>query len=162
MSTPRLISTLKQYQRIGSRWQFIFPKTPKQRGLCKVIFCRRVARVRVRNAKRKFLIEQCPVCPTCECRLYRANNPARDAYRQIKDRAQRRNQVFKLSFNEFLNVIEGTGYLEKRGRGLEELHLDRKQVELGYVPGNLAVITTEENLRKQREVDYCYQVEEPF
>ena len=35
------------------------------------------------------------------------------------------------------------------------MHLDRVRVALGYVVGNLQVLTTAENLRKQREVDYA-------
>jgi len=148
----RLIQTLKQYQHNGKRWTFIFPRTPKRKGQCKVIFCKRPARVRVRK---NLYVEHCATCITCESRLWRANHPDRDAYRQIKARAKERGQIFRLTFKEFLTEIEGTEYLSRRGTGIGELHLDRKIVHLGYVPGNLQVITTAENLRKQREVDYC-------
>jgi hypothetical protein len=154
MST-HLIQTLKQYQHNGTRWVFIFPKSSKRKGQCKVIHCKRLARVEVTRKKGKLYTSHRSVCDTCACRLFRANNPAKEAYRQIKDRALRRNQIFCLTFNEFLTAIEGTEYLSRRGTGIGELHLDRKKVHLGYVPGNLQVLTTAENLRKQREVDYC-------
>lgn len=150
----RLVQTLKQYRQIGDRWHHIFPANPKRKGQCKVIYCKRPARICIRKNLR---IQQNAVCITCASRLYRANNPARDAYRQIKERAERRGQIFKLTFEEFLKEIEGTEYIARRGRGIDELHLDRIKVHLGYVPGNLQVLTTEQNLRKQREVDYCNQ-----
>lgn len=152
MSKPHLIHTLKQYRHDGQRWHHIFPASPKRRGQCRVIYCKRPARVRIR---RNLYIEKCSICITCASRLYRANHPARDAYRQIRQRAADRNQIFDLTFEQFLQEIEGTDYLSRRGTGIGELHLDRKKVHLGYVPGNLQVITTAENLRKQREVDYC-------
>lgn len=155
----RVVSQLKQFRQEGDRWVFIFPKDRKRRDQCQVIYCKRVARVEVIQEKGKLRTSHRSVCDTCASRLFRANNPARDAYRQIKDRALRRGQIFKLTFQQFLHEIEGTEYLARRGRGIDELHLDRIKVDLGYVPGNLQVLTTAENLRKQREVDY---VKGPF
>lgn len=152
----QLVSTLKQYQHDGTRWSFVLTKGPKRKGQCRVWHCKRVARVEIRA---NLTINNRSVCTTCACRLFRANNPGREAYRQIKDRAERRGQIFCLTFAEFLTEIEGTEYLARRGRGINELHLDRKKVHLGYVPGNLEVLTAEQNLRKQREVDYT---KEPF
>lgn len=155
----RVVQQLKQYRQIGNRWYFVFPQEPKRKGICKVIFCKRVAVTEVIRDNGKLRVSHRSVCHTCRCRLFRANNPALDAYRQIRDRALRRNQIFKLTFEEFLKEIEGTEYLARRGRGTDELHLDRIKVHLGYVPGNLQVITTAENLRKRDEVDY---VKGPF
>jgi hypothetical protein len=155
MST-KLVASLKQYHHDGRRWHFVFPKTPKRKGLCKVIYCSRRARVRIRKGRR---IENCATCITCQTRIYRANHPARDAYFHIKDRARRRNQIFTITLDDLLAVPRIDEYLLLRGRGIDDLHLDRIQVHLGYAPGNLQVITAEENLRKQREVDY---VEGPF
>lgn len=145
------MATSKQYEHRDDRWHHIFAIS-KRKGQCRVIYCKRPARERVRSNLR---IERSSVCITCASRLYRANNPGREAYRQIRDRAHRRNQIFNLTFEEFLEAIEGTEYLQRRGRGSDELHLDREKIELGYVPGNLKVITAAENLRKRREVDYA-------
>lgn len=145
----------KQYRKDGDRWAFIFPRSPKRKWQCQVIFCKRPARVQIEGKRTRIHV----TCHTCATRLYRANNPAREAYRQIRDRALRRGQIFALTFDEFLREIEGTEYLARRGRGIDELHLDRIEVHRGYVVGNIQVLTTEENLRKQREVDYA---EEPF
>lgn len=121
--------------------------------------CKRVARIQVLRGRSGLRTIQFRACLTCQCRLYRANNPAREAYRQIRDRAERRGQIFKISFAEFCAVPRFDDYIAHRGRGRDELHLDREKVELGYVPGNLKVMTAAENLRKQREVDY---VKGPF
>ena len=157
----RVISQLKQYRHTGSKWVHVFAQTPKRKGQCKVVYCKRPARVRVRTGLR---VENSSICITCASRLFRANNPARYAYRQIKDRAKRKKQIFSLTFEEFLEVIDGTEYLERRGRGKDELHLDRIDVSQGYVRWNLQVITAAENLRKQQDVDYCTtsNAEEPF
>jgi len=154
-----LVASLKQYRLEGTKWVFVFPKTPKRKGQCAVIYCARPARAEVRRDNGRLRSTIHHVCPTCQSRLYRANHPAKEAYRQIKDRALRRKQIFELTFAEFLEVIEGTEYLTRRGREIDGLHLDRIKVHLGYVKRNLQVITTEENLRKQREVDYA---NEPF
>lgn len=161
MSTPRLIHTLKQYVHDGTKWTHVFAQSAKRKGQCRVRHCKRPARVRVRS-DRRFATELYPTCITCACRLYRANNPAREAYRQIRDRAMRRGQTFALTFEQFCAIPRFDEYIACRGRGIDELHLDRVKVERGYVVGNLQVITTAENLRKQREVDYCVSVEEPF
>jgi hypothetical protein len=151
----RLIQTLKQYQHNGTRWTFVFPKVPKRKGWCKVIWCKRLARVQVRRKAGKLCVATHSTCITCESRLWRANHPDRAVYREIKNRAKRRGQIFDITFEQFCATPHFEEYLTRRGTGIGELHLDRKIVHLGYVPGNLQVITTAENLRKQREVDYC-------
>lgn len=151
----RVIQTLKQYRHDGTRWRHIFPQTPKRKGQCRVIFCKRLARVQVLPYKGKLRTIHHSTCDTCACRLKRANNPAQDIYRQIKERAQRRSQIFKITFEDFCSIPRFDEYIARRGRGIDELHLDRIRIADGYVPGNLQVLTTAENLRKQREVDYC-------
>ncbi len=157
MSTPKLIETLSQYRHDGERWHHVFTSSPKRKGLCRVIHCRREARLEVRRVQSKLRTVIHPICCTCRSRLHRANHPAQEAYRQIKERAARRKQVFDITFEQFCAIPRFQEYLERRGRGIDELHMDREKVELGYVPGNLRVITAAENLRKQREVDYCNQ-----
>ena len=160
MST-KFIHTLKQYVHDGTKWTHVFALS-KRKDRCRVIFCKRPPRVRIRE-DRGFRTEVYDTCITCASRLYRANNPAREAYRQIRDRAQRRNQIFNLTFEQFCAIPRFDEYIACRGRGIDELHLDRVKVERGYVVGNLQVITTAENLRKQREVDYAVTVEaDPF
>lgn len=153
MST-RLVQHLKQYRFDGQKYHHIFALS-KRKGQCRVVHCKRVARVEIIREKGKLRTSHRSVCDTCACRLKRANNPAREAYRQIQDRAQRRNQIFEITFEQFCAIPRFDEYLARRGRGIDELHLDRVKVHLGYVPGNLEVLTAEENLRKQREVDYC-------
>lgn len=159
----RLVQTLKQYRHDGQRWQFVFPKEPKRKGTCKVIRCRRPARVEIIQERGKLRTSHRSVCDTCACRLWRANNVARDAYRIIRDRALRRNQIFDLTFEQFMAIPRIDEYLARRGRAIDELHLDRVKVERGYVPGNLQVLTTAQNIRKRNETDYAGKyVKGPF
>jgi hypothetical protein len=44
-------------------------------------------------------------------------------------------------------------YMEKKGRGADNLSLDRVNNDLGYVPGNVKVVTVSNNSRK-RHTDY--------
>ncbi len=153
----KLIETLKQYRFDGQKYHHVFAKEAKRKGQCRVRNCRRPARIQVRSkhAGKGFRTVNHSTCITCEVRLYRANNPAREAYRQVKERARQRKQIFDITFEQFCAIPRFDEYIARRGRGIDELHLDRVKVERGYVPGNLQVLTTEENLRKQREVDYA-------
>ena len=45
-------------------------------------------------------------------------------------------------------IAEATGYLDLRGRGAEQLHLDRINSRLGYSVENVRVVTASENCRK--------------
>lgn len=156
--SAKLISKLKQYRHDGQRWHHIFTSSPKRKDQCRVIYCKRLARVWVRPNLR---VSQRSICDTCASRLFRANHPAHEAYRQIKDRALRRNQIFTITLEDLLRVPRIDEYLERRGRGIDDLHLDRIKVERGYVPGNLQVLTTAENLHKRWKEDYA-RVEQPF
>lgn len=154
-TTPKLIETLKQYRRIGDRWEHIFAQGAKRKGQCQVIYCKRFARTQVRPYRGKLRTVINAVCCTCESRLKRANNPVYEIWRQIRERARSRGQIFNITLDELMAVPRFDEYVQRRGRGIEDLHLDRVKVELGYVAGNLQVLTTEQNLRKQREVDYA-------
>lgn len=88
------------------------------------------------------------LCAKCKQHVWRVRNPCRAAWHQIKDRATRKKIPFKLTFSEFLQIAEATGYIESKGRKADQLHLDRIDVHKGYTLENVRVITCEENSRK--------------
>lgn len=91
------------------------------------------------------------LCARHSMRLWRHTNPLGHFFAQIRDRARRRGQVFTLTLQEFKAAVADTGYMEGRGRGAHCLHLDRIDASLGYVSGNVRVITARQNCVKSVE-----------
>jgi hypothetical protein len=85
-------------------------------------------------------------------RTWKENNPLRYKYNKLRDNARRRGKQFTISFDYFKNFIEENWeYMSKSGRTKRSLHIDRKEVHLGYVPGNLQILTCSENCKKRHE-----------
>lgn len=81
-------------------------------------------------------------------RLWRVAHPIEAAYARIKAAAKRRLIPFKLTKEQFREFIEPTEYITGRGHKSWNFHLDRKDGELGYVWGNLQILTAEQNIKK--------------
>lgn len=101
---------------------------------------------------------QCPdekgkVCNNCRMREWRKNNPEMDAFRNLKTSARKRKLPFTITFKYFLKLIEGTGYIEKKGNGPENLTIDRENNLKGYVPGNCKVMKKSHNVTKFHYLD---------
>ena len=88
------------------------------------------------------------VCPTCRWRERRDLDPVREVWGKLRRNARRRGVKFALSLEWFRSFLEGTEYMTKRGRKANDLTLDRKVNKLGYVDGNLQVITQRANSSK--------------
>jgi hypothetical protein len=68
--------------------------------------------------------------------------------------AKKRKIGFELTFDEFKNFVEGTGYNEAAMRkGKYGLTIDREDAREPYRVGNIQIITRSANLLKQRQ-DY--------
>lgn len=91
------------------------------------------------------------ICHKCHSRKVRSNNPIKYAYDTLKFNAKRRGRHFTITLDYFKKLIEGTNYIHAKGRTKLALQIDRIDNELGYVPGNLRVITQEENQKAYRE-----------
>ncbi len=104
-------------------------------GLCQTPFCRK----RVRKHRR--------FCNTCRNRKY--DDSLRRLFRNLKSSAKRRGKAFALSWDYFCDLVISTGYDINHGNGASDLHIDRINPDLGYVEGNLQVITCSENSRKR-------------
>ena len=109
------------------------------------------------------------VCNTHKQKLWRTRNPTRAAFRQIKDRAARKGLEFSLSFEDFEEFVKGTGYMVQKGVKPGCLHVDRIDNRVGYVLGNLQILTASENCRKGAyeglrccEDDFIPTENEPF
>lgn len=106
-------------------------------GTCKHWGCTRPAR---NNAKD---------CNTCKSRKADIRNPARRAFRMVKDSARKRGIPFNLSFDEFKEFDRQTGYVESRGQSAECLSIDRINPEKGYEVGNIRAMNWLENCRRR-------------
>lgn len=87
-------------------------------------------------------------CRKHEMELYRKRNPTKSAYNQIKYKARQRKINFILSYEEFLEVIKDTGYINERGVTSEHLQLDRIDATKGYEVNNLVVVAADYNIAK--------------
>ena len=84
-------------------------------------------------------------CHKCHSRKVRSKNPIKYAFDTLKFNAKRRGRAFTITLDYFKQIISGTNYIHEKGRTKLALQIDRIDNELGYVPGNLRVVTQEEN-----------------
>lgn len=103
--------------------------------MCKTNFCRKAAK-------------RGNYCYSCLVRRYKKNNPERYAYATQKSNALARGHAFTVSFEYWLRFVQKTGYMAGRGITRTSLHVDKIIDELGYVEGNLQVLTNSQNVRK--------------
>jgi len=113
------------------------------------------------------------LCGSHHKELWRIRNPVRAAYDSLRTRARRRNIIFTLTLAHFTEIITPTAYLTESGSTRYCLHIDRKDATLGYINGNIQVLTCTENVakgnaeRRQRFVDekigrHAIPEEDPF
>jgi hypothetical protein len=91
-------------------------------------------------------------CKTCISRRYRSRNPMRAAYNALKQNAVRRGIPFTITYEYFARWCHRSDYMAGKGRTKESYTIDREKNHLGYVPGNLRVLTNSENARKVNRV----------
>lgn len=93
---------------------------------------------------------KCKVCNLFKKRLnsrvcWTCTNLKRDifkrTYQVLKMNAKRRGKEFGITFEYFKEMCLNTGYTEGKGVLKDSLTIDRKKNELGYIEGNLRVIT---------------------
>ncbi len=122
-------------------------------GKCPVLRCRKAPRDLSTHPKSHQL------CGTHAKELWRLNNPVHAAYDNLRASARKRKIVFTLTLQHFTEVITPTRYMDDSGRTRYCLHIDRVITALGYVDGNIQVLTCTENVqkenaeRRQRHVD---------
>lgn len=128
------------------KFQLVKSKAKRHSWMCSTKFCRNPASVEFYKDGR--IRKRRTSCNRCRSRLNRANNPEMDAYHHLRDSAKKRAIRFTLTFDQFLNLVEGTEYIAKRGRTKGCLHIDRIRAGAGYEFGNLRVIDASHNVGK--------------
>lgn len=86
-------------------------------------------------------------------RRYRKNKPERAAYNALKDHARARGIEFTISFDYFMRYVVTKGYVDGKGNSRNGLTVDRKNNLLGYVVGNIQVMTRAKNAEKRMKYD---------
>lgn len=108
----------------------------KPKGTCPVRFCRKCSRKAGR------------LCHMHDVRAWRKRNPTRAAYNTLRDHAKGRGLEFSITFEDFQQICEATGYSLKKGISPNALSMDRRDFRKGYVPGNIRVTTVSINSAK--------------
>lgn len=111
-----------------------------KRGVCWVKHCRNKC-----GTKKS-------ICYKHDAIVWRTEHPVEAAYKMVHCSARKRQIKFNLTLDEFKKLIEGTGYIERKGRSTEALHIDRVDPRQGYFVENLQIITCEENLKRRDAV----------
>ena len=109
-------------------------------------------------------LEHNKLCTKCRWRRWKEKSPAKYAYGNLKRRAKQRGKIFTLTFQQYYKEVWlDTGYAERHGKTKDCLSVDRKRNEIGYVSGNLKVLTVSENSikgqRKQFVKFFAHQME---
>lgn len=87
-------------------------------------------------------------CERCHKRQWRANNPLKSAYANLRDKAIHRGKGLELTYKEFVDFCNGNDYMEKKGKHPGCLHIDRIDHRKPYRRDNIQVLTIEENGKK--------------
>lgn len=91
------------------------------------------------------------ICNKCRRRKYINEHPLEYTYDTLKQNAKRRRVPFLLSIKEWKQFCDTTGYLKLRGTFAQDMTVDRIIDALGYVAGNIQMITRAENSKKQAQ-----------
>lgn len=129
------------------KFRLVFAKEEKRR-LCAVRCCRNDRAEEVYFRGKKLIKLKRKICNKCRTRLYRANNPVKDAFRELRASAKKRNIAFTITFQDFEALVAQTNYISEKGNSRDSLHIDRIDPNQGYCAGNLQVLTCAENIAK--------------
>lgn len=122
-------------------------------GCCPVIRCRKSPRNLSDHPNSTQL------CGSHHKELWRIRNPVHAAFDNLRKHARARKVLFTLTLQHFTEIIAPTAYIDEKGQQRHCLHIDRIKTHLGYVDGNIQILTCTENVlkehaeRRQRFVD---------
>jgi len=136
---------------LDGKWRLIEANTDKG-DKCQAKHCRQYKAFYVNKKERK--VKKKKFCHRCAKQMWRANNPARDAFNNLRSNAKRRGHEFTLTLNEFLEFCEITGYMDLRGNDAHHMTIDRIDNTRGYSADNIQMLTRSENAIKYTSQEY--------
>lgn len=98
---------------------------------------------------------------TKRVREWRKNNPIKSAFINLRSNAKRRGIPFEISFEYFNDFSVKTKLLTNSGTKAESYSVDRINNEIGYIKGNLQVLSLSDNGYKGY-LERSYYFEESF
>jgi len=99
----------------------------------------------LRETKKERKRERDRICQ----RRWRQRNTIRDIWNHLRSNSARRNIICTISLEDFTEWCIQTGYHLLRGRARDSATIDRKIPELGYVKGNLQILSKVDNSYKR-------------
>ena len=81
-------------------------------------------------------------------------HPIKTSYYNLRTNAKRRGKPFDLTLDEFREFATATDYINKKGKTAQSYSIDRIKAHLGYIPGNIQVLTISENGIKGNKEKY--------
>jgi hypothetical protein len=87
-------------------------------------------------------------CYHCQTEAKKLKNPYRYWFGVLRRNARRRGVFFGLSFDYWVKWCDDTGYLALKGRSRDSASIDRIINELGYIDGNIQLLTVSNNSQK--------------
>lgn len=113
----------------------------KKTKQCKTAYCRRPAKSGT-------------LCYRCEHERKKKNNPYRYWYGVNRRNARRRAKKYNngkfwyVTFEYWVKFCDDTGYLTLKGRDKYAASIDCIENDLGYVDGNIRLLTVSDNAKK--------------
>lgn len=87
------------------------------------------------------------ICARCRDRIWRSRHPEHHLWNNLKKSAKRRGIAFTITLPEFQAFAAAEQLVERVGRGPECATVDRIDATRGYEPGNLRILSNQENAR---------------
>jgi len=85
------------------------------------------------------------LCASCKKNKYIKKYPLKYLFMVRRNNAKRRGKIWTLTFEEFKEFCEKTGYDKTRGKYASDFSIDRINPELGYSIENIRSITVSDN-----------------
>jgi len=95
------------------------------------------------------------LCYRCAQRRWREADPVRASFHNLKAHARERGKVFTITLEYFRAFCIRTDYITGKGRSADSYHVDRIDEALGYIEGNLQVLTNTANVVKYLNYDWA-------
>lgn len=97
-------------------------------------------------------------CSRCHWKRFKASNPLRYAFGNLKRRAKQRGKTFLLTFEQYAQFARNTEYEKLKGTTTLSLSIDRTNNDGPYASWNILTMTLRENSRKQFVPFYAKQM----
>jgi hypothetical protein len=103
-------------------------------------------------------------CFGCRSKQWRERHPLLYLYLAWRGNAKRRGKFFDVTFDQFQEFCQETGYDKLKGTAADCLSVDRIDPYLGYTKDNIRAITVSDNSKRARgillEIDNEWKMEE--